>query len=144
MPLRILYTACKLTFLASGALVIPPEMPLIPVTAEQSSRRKSSFIINISPLIRFEWWAVLAVRCHLRSAQWLAAVEDRIAYEAADAARTTWPNNSERQSEAMNEFAKIQADARMSAEASVDPQCSVLLTTARLDELDRMAIAAGW
>ena len=144
MPLRILYTAGKLTLLASGALVIPPKMPVIPVTTEQSIRRKSNFIVDISPLIRLEWWAVLAVRCGLRSAKWLAAVEDRIAYDAADAARTTWPNNSERQGEELENFTKIQADTRVKAEASSAAQCSELLTTAKLDELDRMATAAGW
>ena len=144
MPLRILYAAGKLTLLLSGAIVLPPEMRLIPVTAEQLSRPGSSFIVEISPLVRFEWWAVLAVRCDLRSAKWLAAVEDRIAYEAADAARTTWPNNSARQGEALGEFTKMQADTRMKAEASTATQCSVLLTTARLNELDRMATAAGW
>ena len=144
MPLRILYAAGKLMLLSSGAIVRPPEIRFIPVTAEQLSRRGSNFIVEISPLVRFEWWAVLAVRCDLRSAKWLAAVEDRIAYEAADAARTTWRNNSARQGEALGEFTKMQAGTRMKAEASTATQCSVLLTTARLDELDRMATAAGW
>ncbi|WP_083818683.1 hypothetical protein [Acidiphilium sp. PM] len=144
MPLRILYAAGKLTLLTSGALVMPPQIPVIPVTTEQSSRRKSSFIVDISPLVRLEWWAVLAVRCGLRSARWLAAVEDRIAYDAADAARTTWPNNSERQGKELYEFTKIQAEARVKAEASAVAQCSELLTTAKLNELDRMATAAGW
>ena len=67
MPLRILYAAGKLTLLSSGAIVLPPEIRLIPVTAEQLSRRGSSFIVEISPLVRFEWWAALEVRCDLRS-----------------------------------------------------------------------------
>ena len=144
MPLRILYMASKLTLLVSGAVVISPKIPIIPVPIEQSSRRRSRFIIDISPLIRLEWWAVLAVRCGYRSANWLEAVEERIAYEAADAARTAWPNNSARQGKELEEFTKIQADARKKAEATPKTQCSVFATTDKLDELDRMAAAAGW
>ena len=144
MPLRILYAAGKLTLLSSGMIILPVEMPLVPVTIEQSRRRKSSFIVELSPLVRFEWWAVLAVRCGFRSAGWLAAVEEQIAYEAADAARTAWPDNSERQGRELGEFTKMQANIRMKAEGSTGNQCSPLLTSALLDELDQMASAAGW
>jgi hypothetical protein len=118
--------------------------PRLPPILVVSHRRATTFLTETAPLLDMEWWAVVAVRCHFRSTRWQSLVEQQIAYDAADAARTLWPNNSGRQGTELSMFTDTQIVTRLKAASAPVQQCADLISTSRLDELDRMAKAAGW
>ncbi|ABQ31678.1 MULTISPECIES: hypothetical protein [Acidiphilium] len=142
MSVRALLVAGAFALSLPGPMIKPASrLPPIPVV---SHRRETTFLTETTPLLDMEWWAVVAVRCHLRSVRWQSLVEEQIAYDAADAARTLWPEDSGRQGTELSMFTDTQIVTRLKAASAPDTQCAALITTSRLDELDRMAKAAGW
>ncbi len=141
MSVRALLLAGAFALSLPGPMIRPGRLPPILVV---SHRRATTFLTETAPLLDMEWWAVVAVRCHFRSTRWQSLVEQQIAYDAADAARTLWPEDSGRQGAELSIFTDTQTVTRLKAASTRGTQCAALVSTSRLDELDRMAKAAGW
>lgn len=125
-----------------------PHQQVVLATSAVGTRvgaRSHWFRTAVQPLFYAEWWGVIAVRCRIRTSNWLSAVEASIDFQAVNAARMIWPGAASNQiDENLQAFMQDQAKFRYRAWHAKQLECGDLLSSSEIDMLDQMAKNGGW
>lgn len=109
--------------------------------ARNLSRKALEFRIAVEPLLDAEWWAAAAVKCQLRTPDWLHAVETTIDHQASVAARLLWGKRPGSVSDSLRAFIASRKRFRIGGMEAAPAACMALLSDGTLEQLDGMAAA---